>query len=154
MLIVQIALANEPEFAPSAETIAMERDAARKALAQRVQRRVSPAWSAAVNAAPPVLLSQPGSWMTAVSLCLAADGTLASIVITHASGIEELDAAVVGAFQTTAPFEPVSAELLTDGKLCLPSFDFTVQYGSKAPPVDSKVPGLPVPPDVHRSSPG
>lgn len=96
----------------------------------RIRRLVNFYWQQNLdNLGPGVSLSK-SSYTTAVEAILSSDGALEQIEVTARSGSPELDDCLVRAFRVAGPFpNPPEGLVEKDGRVYLPSFEFTVNIG-------------------------
>ncbi len=96
----------------------------------RIRRLVNFYWQQNLdNLGSGVALSK-SSYTTAVEAILSSDGALEQIEITQRSGSPELDDCLVRAFRVAGPFpNPPEGLIEKDGRVYLPSFEFTVNIG-------------------------
>jgi hypothetical protein len=96
----------------------------------RVKRAVNFWWTQQVdNLSPSVRLSRP-RYLTVVAVVLDGSGSLESIAVTGASGLDPLDLCVTEAFRLASPFPNPPVQLVRrDGRVYLDEMDFTVQVG-------------------------
>ncbi len=98
----------------------------------RIRRLVNFYWSQNIQNLPPSAQARlsRSRYRTVVFVILDGSGALESVDITRESGIIPLDDAVLDAFRIAGPFANPPTQLLAkDGRVYLPDFDFTVQFG-------------------------
>ncbi|RME26785.1 MAG: energy transducer TonB [Deltaproteobacteria bacterium] len=101
----------------------------------RIRRLVNFYWTQNLDNLPrSVRLAKP-HYNTTVDVVLDGNGALESIVVTHDSGSEPIDNAVVDAFRIAGPFPNPPPQLIApDGRVYLPSFGFDVEVGHARAP--------------------
>lgn len=96
----------------------------------RIRRAVNFYWKQSLDNLPPSIHVSKPSYTTEVAIVLDGDGALETISITGESGIAALDEGVVQAFRMAGPFPNPPEQLIRkDGRIYIPDFDFTVQFG-------------------------
>lgn len=97
---------------------------------ERIRRQVNFWWQQNLDNLPSSVRLTKSSYTTGVEVILNSDGALEVIEVTGASGVAEIDDAVVRAFQVAGPFDnPPEGLIKKDGRVYLPDFSFTVRQG-------------------------
>jgi TonB family protein len=95
---------------------------------ERIRRQVNYWWQQNLDDLPSSVRLSRSSYTTEIEVILDGNGVLEHIEVTEFSGSPELDDAVIRAFRRASPFDhPPDGLVQKDGRVYLPSFDFTVQ---------------------------
>jgi TonB family protein len=96
----------------------------------RIRRLVNYYWKQNLDNLPDSVRIVNPRYRTLVDVVLDRDGALELVTVTDPSGVGELDDAVVRAFRLAGPFpNPPTGLVQNDGRVYLPSMDFTVSFG-------------------------
>lgn len=96
----------------------------------RIRRQVNHYWVQNIENLPAGTVIAKESYRTVVEVVLTGEGRMESISVSGKSGSDPVDQCLKDAFRVASPFPNPPEQLISrDGRVYLPDFDFTVQFG-------------------------